>query len=129
MDNEALVMEIRKTLTKFMQDKYKINIAILVKDMDSDTYTFLLASQLLDLLTPYDGTKSIAEYFYNNLSKEAFRIISRINIINTKDPSILPIARSFNTSNGISVIKNCKFGFDFFNVDVDDAIILEAHMD
>jgi len=125
MDNQTLVTEIRKTLTEFIQNVYKINVAMLIKDIEVDTYTFILGSHLLNLFTPYDATKIIAEYFHKNLSKEAFKIISRINIVSTKDPSIVPITRAFNTKNSICIIKNCNF----FNVVIDDAIILESHMD
>ncbi|AJA49521.1 hypothetical protein CPAST_c34600 [Clostridium pasteurianum DSM 525 = ATCC 6013] len=125
MDKKALVEEIRKVLTSFIEDECKINMAMLVKDLDHDTYTFLLASYFLDLLTPYDGTKLVAEYFYKNLSKDAFSIISRINLVNTMDSSMSAIYGIMNVTNSIVSIEKCTF----FNVYIEDAILLESHKD
>lgn len=127
MDKEALVKEIRTVLSDFMKDVCKINMAMLIKDLQSETYTFLLSSYLLDLLTPYDGTKLVAEYFYKNLDKNAFSIISRINIVNTIDPSIQLIMKTMNITNSIVNINNVSFKNNLFNVCIDDGIILESH--
>lgn len=127
MDKRALVEEIRKVLTSFIENECKINMAMLIKDLEHNTYTFLLASYFLDLLTPYDGTKLVAEYFHKNLSKDAFSIISRINLVNTMDPSVQLIMRSINISNSIINMQNVNISNNLFNVHLEDAILLESH--
>lgn len=129
MDKQALVGEIRVALTGFIKDECEINMAMLIKDLEKDTYTFILASNFLDLLTPYLGTKLVAEYFYKNLSKDAFSIISRINLVNTMDPSIQLLMRTMNARNGLISMKNISLSNNLFNVHIDDGIILESHRD
>lgn len=125
MDKRKLVEEIRYSLDKFILEKCKVNMAMLIKDTDSDTFTFLISSKFMDLLNYYDALKFVAGFFYNDLSDEAFSIISRINIVSTNDPSINLIYRAMRAKGGIVTIKNC----DFFGVIIDDAIILESHED
>lgn len=127
MDSKALVNEIRKVLTTFMQNEFTINVAMLIKDLEHDTYTFILSSYFLDILTPYDGTKFVAEYFYNNLSKDTFGIISRINLVNTLDPSIQLLMSTLDISGSIVDMKNVKLSNNLFNVILDDAILFESH--
>ncbi|MDF2800788.1 MAG: hypothetical protein K0S61_691 [Anaerocolumna sp.] len=123
MDKEVLAKEIRATLSGFMREKFNVNMAMLIKDINYGTYTFLLAAYFLDILTPYDGTKLIAEYFYKKLSKDAFSMISRINIVNTLDPTLIFIYDRLTITNGIGSIKNSSF----FNVCLDDVVIFESH--
>lgn len=123
MDQKTLVEEIRTVLTNFMEDEFKVNIAMLLKDSVHDTYTFLLSSPLLDLLTPYSATKLIAEYFHKNLSEDAFSIISKINVVHTEDPNIPGILEAVKVDNSIVNLGECTF----FNVYVEDAILLESH--
>lgn len=125
MDKRELVEEIRHSLDKFILEKCKVNMAMLIKDIDSDTFTFLISSRFMDLLNYYDALKFVAEFFYNDLSSDAFSIISRINIVSTNDPSIKLIYRAMHASRSIVTIKNCNF----FGVNIDDAIILESHED
>lgn len=123
MDKEKLVVEIRSSLNKFISEHFIINMAMLIKDLDSDTYTFLISSKFMDLLNYYDSLKLVAGFFYNDLSEEAFSIISRINIISTSDPSINLIYETFDVTGNIAYFKDCKF----FNVTIEDLIILESH--
>lgn len=125
MDKNEMVSNIRIILNKFIEEKCNINMAMLIKDINSNTYTFLVSSDFLSLLTPYEATKLIAEYFFSNLDKESFKFISRINVVHTNDPSISMIYRAMNIRGGIAEIVNCNF----FGVQFDNAILFESHKD
>lgn len=125
MDKNEMVSNIRIILNKFIEEKCNINMAMLIKDINSNTYTFLVSSDFLNLLTPYEATKLIAEYFFSNLDKESFKFISRINVVHTNDPSISMIYRAINIRGGIAEIVNCNF----FGVQFDNAILFESHKD
>lgn len=125
MDKKEMVDNIRNVLTGFIKEKCNVNMAMLIKDINSDTYTFLISSDFLNLLTPYEATKFVAEYFFDKLDKDIFRFISRINIVHTNDPSISMIYRAINIKGGIAEIVNCNF----FGVQIDNAILFESHKD
>lgn len=123
MDKKILVEEIRAILTNFMEDEFNINMAMLIKDSSYNTYTFLLSSVILDLLEPYNATKLLVEYFHKNLSKDAFSIISRFNLIHTKDNNIPKVLKFMEVNNSLVNLKECSF----FNVYIEDAILFESH--
>lgn len=125
MDKEELVVEIRNSLNKFIDNVCDINMAMLIKDINSGTYTFLLSAKYFDLLNEYESIKIVAEHFFKDLSKEAFSIISRINIVSTLDTNLEFIYGAMNVTKGIARIKNCNF----FGVQIDDAIIFESNRD
>ena len=125
MDKKEMVDNIRNVLTYFIKEKCNVNMAMLIKDINSNTYTFLVSSDFFNLLTPYEATKFIAEYFFNKLDKDVFRFISRINVVHTNDPSISVIYRAINIKGGIAEIENCNF----FGVQIDNAILFESHKD
>lgn len=74
MDKNEMVRNIRNVLSKFIEEKCNINMAMLIKDINSNTYTFLVSSDFFNLLTPYKATKFIAEYFFSKLDKESFKL-------------------------------------------------------
>lgn len=123
MDKEELVKEIRNSLDDYIEKYGIVNMAMIIKDINSDTYTFLMASKFLDLINPYDATLFVTKHFFENLDKNVLNMISRINIVSTYDPSINMIYRAINVTRGICYIKKCNF----FGVQIDDAIILESH--
>lgn len=130
MDKEELVMEIRLSLNDYIRKYGTVNMAMLMKDINTDTYTFLIASKFLDLINPYDATLFVTKHFFENLSKEALGIISRINIVSTRDPSIGIIYNTMDVSNGKVFIKNCSFfQGEVFGVIIEDAILFESHRD
>ena len=123
MDKEELVKEIRSSLDDYIKKYGIVNMAMIIKDINSDTYTFLMASKFLDLINPYDATLFVTKHFFENLNKNVLNMISRINIVSTYDPSINMIYRAINVTRGIGYIQKCNF----FGVQIDDAIILESH--
>lgn len=125
MDKKEMVGNIRSVLTRFINEKCKVNMAMLIKDINADTYTFLISSEFLNLFTPYEATKFIAEYFYSELDRDIFRFISRINVIHTNDPSISVIYKAMNIKGSTVEITNCNL----FGVQIDNAILFESHRD
>ena len=125
MDKEKMVNNIRYTLTSFIDEIFDINMAMLIKDLNKDTYTFLLSSNGFNILTPFEATKLAAKFFYERLDSEDFSGISRINIVHTCDPSIRCIYQAMNIKGGIVHMQNCQI----FNVLIEDAILLESHID
>ena len=125
MDKEKMVNNIRYTLTSFIDEVFDINMAMLIKDLRGETYTFLLSAEGFNSLTPFEATKLAAKFFFFFLDKEDFKIISRINIIHTYDPSIKFIYDSMNVRKSTVYIKNCEI----FDVFIEDAILLESHRD
>lgn len=124
MDQDKVVKDIRKILTQFITDNFNVNMAMLLKDINADTYTFLLSAKDLNEMTPFKATKLVVKYFREKLDEESFNLISRINIVHTYDESVDAIYRAMHVSNnGIAYIKDCNF----FGVFIKDAIILESH--
>lgn len=122
VDKEKLIDEIRSQLTKFINNICKVNLAMLLKDINYDSYTFILSSKMLDLYSPYEATKIVAEFFHKNLSKEAFSLLSRITIVATYDESVDMIQRAISATESVVYIKDCNF----FGVNIKEAILFES---
>ena len=114
-----MVDNLRSCITNMKKDICNINIAILLEDLVDDTYTLLIASKFLDLLSPREGTKLIVEYLFNNLSDDDLELISRVTLVNTQDNNIKEIKAVLGTIDGCT----------FFDVFIEKMIIFECHLD
>lgn len=123
-----MVENLRKCITNMKKDVCDINIAILLEDLVDDTYTLLIASKFLDLLSPREGTKLIIEYLFNNLTDNNLELISRVTLVNTRDNNIKEINALFgaiNARDSIINIEKCTF----FDVFIEKMIMFECHLD
>lgn len=125
MDQGKLVEKIRKIFNKIIMEHGNINIAMILPDKKIDTFTIIISSKWLDDMSPYEGTKLIATYFFSNLENDEFQKISRINLVNTKDENLNLIYKAVKIKGSIVNVQNCIF----FNVRIDKVIIMEAHED
>lgn len=123
-----MVENLRKCITNMKKDVCDINIAILLEDLVDDTYTLLIASRFLDLLSPREGTKLIVEYLFNNLTDNDLELISRVTLVNTRDNNIKEINALFGTINARDSIINIE-KCTFFDVFIEKMIIFECHLD
>lgn len=123
-----MVENLRKCITNMKKDVCDINIAILLEDLVDDTYTLLIASRFLDLLSPREGTKLIIEYLFNNLTDNDLELISRVTLVNTRDNNIKEINALFGTINARDSIINIE-KCTFFDVFIEKMIIFECHLD
>ncbi|MGL6186068.1 MAG: hypothetical protein ACRC1T_11885 [Clostridium chrysemydis] len=121
---ENLVEKIRMCLNEYIRLYGNVNFAMLLKDIGIDTYTFMIASPMLNFFSEYDAISVVAKHFFSNLDLDAKRMISRINVINTMDP-LLPNMYLIEARNTIMYINNCKFQ----NVVIGNAILMESHKD
>jgi hypothetical protein len=122
---ENLVTEIRECLNEYIEQYGNVNLAIFLKDKECDTYTFMISSPFLNLLNEYDAISLLARYFFERISIDARRIISRINVIDTRDPLLINIYSSMKVRGGISYIYDCIFQ----NLMIEEAILMESHED
>lgn len=122
-----MVENLRKCITNMKKDVCDINIAILLEDLDDNTYTLLIASRFLDLLSPREGTKLIIEYLFNNLSNNDLELISRVTLVNTRDNNIKEINALFGSINARDAIINIE-KCTFFDVFIEKMIIFECHL-
>lgn len=128
MGKKGMVDNLRSCITNMKKDICNINIAILLEDLVDDTYTLLIASKFLDLLSPREGTKLIVEYLFNNLSDDDLELISRITLVNTQDNNIKEIKAVLGTIDAREstvTIEKCTF----FDVFIEKMIIFECHLD
>lgn len=124
MDQKELVEEIRKVIDLIIIDKEYINFVMILPDNNDEiSCTILIGAKWLNDLSPYEGTKLIYEYFIKSMANEQLASISRINLINTKDPSVQMIYNAICTRHGIGEISRCNF----FGVFIEHAYILESH--
>ncbi|MFQ7298319.1 MAG: hypothetical protein ACLROX_02795 [Clostridium sp.] len=128
MGKKGMVDNLRSCITNMKKDICNINIAILLEDLVDDTYTLLIASKFLDLLSPREGTKLIVEYLFNNLSDDDLELISRVTLVNTQDNNIKEIKAVLGTIDAREstvTIERCTF----FDVFIEKMIIFECHLD
>lgn len=128
MGKKGMVDNLRSCITNMKKDICNINIAILLEDLVDDTYTLLIASKFLDLLSPREGTKLIVEYLFNNLSDDDLELISRVTLVNTQDNNIKEIKAVLGTIDAREstvTIEKCTF----FDVFIEKMIIFECHLD
>ena len=116
MGERELVTEIRKIASKIKLEQGNLNLFMLLGDINEDTtnkissFTVVVSAKWLDDKTPHEGTKIIAEYIMNHLTKEELSFISRITIINTSDVCVQNITRNIGCDESISWNYGCTMG-------------------
>lgn len=121
MDKDKVVEITRTIADRIIEENGKLNLFMLIPDIERDTFTLFVSAKWLDNVNAYEGTKKIATYLFNYNDKEYIQNISRVSIAKSTDPGVLSI-NIMGLSGGICNIVNCRFN----NVVLERAIIFES---
>lgn len=121
MDQNKVVEITRIIADKIIEENGKLNLFMLIPDIESDTFTLFASAKWLDNLNVYEGTKKIVTYLFGYNDKEYIQNISRVSIAKSSDPGVLAI-NIMGIRGGIANIVNCRFN----NVVLERAIIFES---
>lgn len=120
-----MVEKIRDIFDIIISRNKPIDLVMILFDNMTNNMTILVSAKWLDTISPYEGTKLIASYLFENLNKEEIKKVSRINLINTCDKSVIMLLNSLDVIGSIMYVG--ELTSDVFNTTVKDFAMLECH--